>query len=357
MAMEKDNNDLASNVAVTAEQATKINDADARSPENRQTGVVPESGSGSSEKGEEGAETAAEAVDDDESGSNSVGELLPPRSSSSARVPFTNLSQIDSDLALARTLQEQVWLFLFASDLRASIVEYVVVVAQERAYMMLTMNSEISDYGSWETGSYVYEEDEFDDPEDEDEDEYETDDDPQEDAPDVNANGDDQEDGGRNAETEEAGYSDDEAFARAIQEAEAREMADRLSALTGLANRVEVLEDDDHTSEDAWDEMDPDELSYEELLALGDIVGTESRGLSADIIASLPSKRYKDGENQNGTNESCVICRLDYEDDDDLILLPCKHSYHSECINNWLKINKICPVCSAEVSTSSAGQS
>ncbi|KAF8081644.1 hypothetical protein N665_0873s0016 [Sinapis alba] len=331
MAMEKDNNDHASNVAVTAEQATKTNDADVRSPENRQTGVVSEAGSGS-EKGEEGAETAvAVAVDDNESGSNLVGEL-PPRSSS-ARVPFTNLSQIDSDLALARTLQEQ-----------------------ERAYMMLTMNSEISDYGSWETGSYVYEEDEFDDPED-DEDEYETDDDPQEDAPDVNANGDDQENDGRNADTEEAGYSDDEAFARAIQEAEAREMADRLSALTGLANRVEVLEDDDHTSEDAWDEMDPDELSYEELLALGDVVGTESRGLSAATIASLPSKRYKDGENLNGTNESCVICRLDYEDDDDLILLPCKHSYHSECINNWLKINKICPVCSAEVSTSSAGQS
>ncbi|KAF2554952.1 hypothetical protein F2Q68_00017167 [Brassica cretica] len=139
---------------------------------------------------------------------------------------------------------------------------------------------------------------------------------------------------------EEVGYSDDEAFARAIQEAEEREMADRLSALTGLANRVEDPEEDDHTSQDAWDEMDPDELSYEELLALGDIVGTESRGLSADTIASLPSKRYKDGDNQNGTNESCVICRLDYEDDDDLILLPCKHSYHSECINNWLKINK-----------------
>lgn len=112
MAMEKDNNDHASNVAVTAtaEQATKVNDADARlSPENRQTGVVvvSESVSGS-EKGEEGAETAVAAVaveeDDDESGGSS---LVPPRSSS-ARVPFTNLSQIDSDLALARTLQEQV---------------------------------------------------------------------------------------------------------------------------------------------------------------------------------------------------------------------------------------------------------
>lgn len=101
--------------------------------------------------------------------------------------------------------------------------------------MMLTMNSEISDYGSWETGSYVYEEDEFDDPEDEEDDEYETDDDPQ---GDVQANGDDQENGENGADAaEEVGYSDDETFARALQEAEAREMADRLSALTGLANR------------------------------------------------------------------------------------------------------------------------
>jgi len=83
MAMEKDNNDHATNVAVTAEQATKINDADVRSPENRQTGVVSESGSGSSEKGEEGAETAM----GDESGSNSVGELLPLRSSSARVLP------------------------------------------------------------------------------------------------------------------------------------------------------------------------------------------------------------------------------------------------------------------------------
>ncbi|XP_009145730.1 E3 ubiquitin ligase BIG BROTHER-related [Brassica rapa] len=324
MPMENDN-DHAAKVVLTVEQASKVSDTAVRLPENLPTGVVSESGGGS-EKGEEAVETAV-AEDVDESGSNTEGEL-PPRSSS-ARVPFTNLSQIDADLALARTLQEQ-----------------------ERAYMMLTMNSEVSDYGSWETGSYVYEEDE-----DDDEDEYETDDDPQGDAPNVNAHEDDQEDEGRNADEEEVGYSDDEAFARAIQEAEEREMADRLSALTGLANRVEDLEEDDHTSQDAWDEMDPDELSYEELLALGDIVGTESRGLSADTIASLPSKRYKDGDNQNGTNESCVICRLDYEDDDDLILLPCKHSYHSECINNWLKINKSCPVCSAEVSTSTAGQS
>ncbi|CAF2138676.1 unnamed protein product [Brassica rapa] len=40
---------------VTTEQATKINEAGVRSPEDRQTGVVSEGGSGR-EKGEEGAD-------------------------------------------------------------------------------------------------------------------------------------------------------------------------------------------------------------------------------------------------------------------------------------------------------------
>nr|GMD55811.1 ATP synthase CF1 alpha subunit [Ipomoea batatas] len=44
---------------------------------------------------------------------------------------------------------------------------------------------------------------------------------------------------------------------------------------------------------DAWEEVDLDEFSYEELLALDEVVGTESRGLSADTIASLPSMNYK----------------------------------------------------------------
>lgn len=41
----------------------------------------------------------------------------------------------------------------------------------------------------------------------------------------------------------------------------------------------------------------------------------------------------------------CVICRVDYEDGESLTALSCKHLYHPECINNWLKINKVllCP--------------
>lgn len=262
----------------------------------------------------------------------------------SSRTPFTNLSQVDADEALARALQEQ-----------------------ERAFMMLQMNNDGSDYGSWEAGSYLHDdEDDFndfhdesdaDDDDDDDEEEYEvTDVENDEDAFDVHAHLDnDGEDNNLSVEFDPAVYSSDEAYARALQDAEEREMAARVLALAGINDQ----EDDDSepeenggNSQDAWEEVDPDELSYEELLALSEVVGTESRGLSADGIASLPSVNYKTGSSQNGSNDSCVICRMDYEDGETLTLLSCKHSYHPDCINKWLKINKVCPVCSAEVSTS-----
>ncbi|XP_047966243.1 E3 ubiquitin ligase BIG BROTHER-related-like [Salvia hispanica] len=243
------------------------------------------------------------------------------------RTPFTDLSQVDADRALARTLQEQ-----------------------ERAYMMLRMGGGGgSDSDSWETESY----DDFDE-EDYDESDVEVGDGEvrvfDEDA---SAEGEDDDEDGQDVELDPSAFPDDEAYARALQDAEEREMAARLLGLAGI-NESEDSDEEDHdgNSQDAWDEVDPDELSYEELLALGEVVGTESRGLPAETIASLPSINYKSQGSQEGISDSCVICRLDFEDDDTLILLSCKHSYHSECINSWLKINKVCPVCSAEVPTS-----
>ncbi|KAF9678730.1 hypothetical protein SADUNF_Sadunf07G0065900 [Salix dunnii] len=260
------------------------------------------------------------------------------RLSQISRTPFTNLSQVDADLALARTLQEQ-----------------------ERAYMMLRMNDDGSDYGSWEAGSYLqdYEDDfgDLDDETDGDDDETDGDDDTgvdgDGDAFDVRAHAGTGNDDNTEVEIDPSLYSSDEAYARALQEAEEQDISARMLALAGLNGNAEEDSEEDleGNSQETWEEVDPDELSYEELLALGEVVGTESRGLSTDTIASLPSINYKAGSSQNGCNDSCVICRLDYEDGETLTLLSCKHSYHSECINNWLKINKVCPVCSTEVST------
>ncbi|XP_022877162.1 E3 ubiquitin ligase BIG BROTHER-related-like isoform X2 [Olea europaea var. sylvestris] len=239
---------------------------------------------------------------------------------------------------------------------------------KERAYMMLRMHSG-SDYGSWEAGSYGHDED------DDDDDNHDADylddtseedcngthlevDDDAEDAFDVHAHAEGVEDENQAVELDPSTFSSDEAYARALQDAEEREMAARLLALAGI-NEVIIgdAEDEDEdrgdNSQDAWEEVDPEELSYEELLALGEVIGTESRGLTAETIASLPSVNYKSQSIQDGNNDSCVICRLEYEDGDTLTVLSCKHFYHPECINNWLRINKVCPVCSAEVVSSS----
>lgn len=280
-------------------------------------------GSGRSLEGSDGEEAAAAAAQAN------------PRSS--GRTPFTGLSQVDADGALARMLQEQ-----------------------ERAYMMLRLNTDGSDYGSWEGGSYVPDEDDdFEDPDDETDDEdddvvgsYDGTDMDDEDAFDVHAAEDANGDSNQAVELETENFSSDEAYARALQDAEEREMAARMLALAGLNDRVVEEAEDHRDNQERWEDVDPDELLYEELLALGDVVGTESRGLSADTIASLSSVSYKTGSSQHGTNDSCVICRLDFEDGEMLTVLSCKHSYHPGCINKWLHINRVCPVCSAEVSGS-----
>lgn len=275
------------------------------------------------------------------------------------RRPFTDLSQEDADLALARTLQEQ-----------------------ERAYMMLSMSADGIPYGSWGAAGYVHEDDDDDDFNDPSEDEYggsDVDDDEDEDAFDVHAHFESGEGGHQGAALDPSAYPNDEAYARALQDAEERVMASRLLALAGIndvfigdAENIDEDEDDDddddddddeddddendddqgQNSQDAWEEVDPDELSYEELIALGEVVGTQSRGLPAETIASLPSMNFKSENTQEGSSDPCVICRCDYEDGETLTVLPCKHSYHSECVNNWLSQNKVCPICNAEVSTS-----
>lgn len=111
---------------------------------------------------------------------------------------------------------------------------------QERAYMMLRMDiANGSDYGSWEAESYGHEDeaddDDYDDASEEDYDgsDVEVDDDA-EDAFDVHAHAEEAESDNQNAELDPSAYSSDEAYARALQDAEEREMAARLLALAGI---------------------------------------------------------------------------------------------------------------------------
>ncbi|GLE01396.1 hypothetical protein PINS_up010226 [Pythium insidiosum] len=42
---------------------------------------------------------------------------------------------------------------------------------------------------------------------------------------------------------------------------------------------------------------------------------------------------------------TCCICLLDYDLDDELRLLPCGHDFHVPCVDEWLARNASCPTC------------
>ncbi|CAN1354755.1 E3 ubiquitin-protein ligase BIG BROTHER [Linum perenne] len=115
-----------------------------------------------------------------------------------------------------------------------------------------------------------------------------------------------------------------------------------------------------HSSHDfhqgTWqDSLDPDDMTYEELLELGEAVGSQSRGLPQEHISLLPVSRYKCCifSRRKSRTERCVICQMGYKRGDKRITLPCKHIYHAGCGSKWLSINKACPICYTEVSIGS----
>jgi hypothetical protein len=44
---------------------------------------------------------------------------------------------------------------------------------------------------------------------------------------------------------------------------------------------------------------------------------------------------------------TCTICIRDYEEGDTLSVLPCDHRFCPECIERWLQLSSLCPVCRA----------
>jgi len=84
-------------------------------------------------------------------------------------------------------------------------------------------------------------------------------------------------------------------------------------------------------------------LTYEEMTALDEDNLAPGRGLDKrGIEQNSLKKKFETGKDTCG---SCNICLTDFEDGEDLRTLPCFHSFHCDCIDNWLSRSPICPVC------------
>ncbi|XP_073315038.1 E3 ubiquitin-protein ligase BIG BROTHER-like [Primulina huaijiensis] len=144
----------------------------------------------------------------------------------------------------------------------------------------------------------------------------------------------------------------DEDFARSLElgdDFNSLDVAENGDVDTGPSSRETPVVGDNQNIQQ--DDFDPDTMSYEELQTLGESVGNESKGLSPNIIARLPTSKYKAGffSRKKKEPEECVICCAEYKNRSELIILPCAHHYHSKCITHWLRLNKNCPVCQKEV--------
>ena len=48
-------------------------------------------------------------------------------------------------------------------------------------------------------------------------------------------------------------------------------------------------------------------------------------------------------------NESCVICRENFSVAEHVLILPCNHVYHKDCIKGWFQEQNMCPICRTNV--------
>ncbi|XP_021727569.1 uncharacterized protein LOC110694703 [Chenopodium quinoa] len=105
--------------------------------------------------------------------------------------------------------------------------------------------------------------------------------------------------------------------------------------------------------------LDVDNMTYEELLELGDRIGHVSTGLGDDqigrclrktklsILNELPSQSHISADIEG----KCSICQDEYEVEEEVGKLECGHAYHLHCIKQWLVRKNACPVCKAEASS------
>lgn len=93
--------------------------------------------------------------------------------------------------------------------------------------------------------------------------------------------------------------------------------------------------------------LDVDNMSYEELLALGERIGDVCTGLSEETISSRLKQRnfISIKTEQPEEAEPCCICREEYSNGDGLGTLECGHDFHTDCIKQWLMQKNLCPVC------------
>lgn len=79
--------------------------------------------------------------------------------------------------------------------------------------------------------------------------------------------------------------------------------------------------------------VSPSQMTFDELTQLGENIGKVSKGTSKSAIDDLPTCTFRVASSDPNVivGDQCAICRLEYQADDILRILPCRHAEHAEC--------------------------
>lgn len=92
--------------------------------------------------------------------------------------------------------------------------------------------------------------------------------------------------------------------------------------------------------------LDIDNMSYEELLALGERIGSVSTGLSDTQMSKCLIESIHCSSDPPQDEGICVICLEEYKNNDDVgTLKACGHDFHVGCVRKWLSMKNLCPIC------------
>ncbi|KAI0689248.1 hypothetical protein BC835DRAFT_1549299 [Cytidiella melzeri] len=96
--------------------------------------------------------------------------------------------------------------------------------------------------------------------------------------------------------------------------------------------------------------------SYDALWELAELLGQakpptateeeiEKSGL--EVIKASQLGRYEaDGKISSNCTDRCLVCLDDYEPEDEVRLLSCRHGFHKDCVDRWLQVGRNnCPAC------------
>ncbi|XP_078430751.1 uncharacterized protein LOC144702590 [Wolffia australiana] len=67
---------------------------------------------------------------------------------------------------------------------------------------------------------------------------------------------------------------------------------------------------------------------------------SSSQWTAEDVVRFLWNRSYV----PSGNTEPCAVC-MQYEMGEEVVMLPCCHVFHVDCVTMWLTLRHACPVC------------